>query len=369
MNVSLLSMVSVFVSGWLMPGPYADDDSFVFVSLLEKKTIVSFRRDTDSGRLTRVGETTCPGEPANLAATNDGRTLFVSLRSTGQLAAYRIDMGTGALELLNVVQGGDDPAFLRLDQTETFLITAYYVSNRVSVHRVHADGRLSEEPVCVVATDRNAHGVAIDQTNRFVYVSHTGANRIDQFAFDAQSGELSHLEPPFVVARSGENPRHIVIHPSGRWLFSSNEAGASQLDGASLYRIDSDRKTLSEAEAVSSLTPEQAAALGPAENSTSECLLTPDGRFLYVANRGDNSLAIFAVNEADGRLTRLAVQPVEAVPRSFSISQDGRFLYVAGEASGRVAVFEIPQNGILRPVEVVESGPVSWCVLAVSGRR
>ncbi len=57
-------------------------------------------------------------------------------------------------------------------------MTAYYVSNRVSVHRIHADGSLSEEPVCVVATDRNAHGVAIDQTNRFVYVSHTGANRL-----------------------------------------------------------------------------------------------------------------------------------------------------------------------------------------------
>lgn len=369
MNVSLLSVVFVVVSGWLMSGTCAGDDSYVFVSLLEQKTIVTFRRDAESGRVTRLGETICPGEPANLAATNDGRILFVSLRSTGQLAAYRIHPDDGSLELLNVVQGGDDPAFLRLDQTERFLMTAYYVSNRVSVHRIHADGSLSEEPVCVVATDRNAHGVAIDQTNRFVYVSHTGANRIDQFAFDAGSGQLSHLEPPFVMACSGENPRHIVIHPSGRWLYSSNEAGSSQLDGASLYRIDPDLKTLSEVEAVSSLTPETATALGPAENSTSECLLTPDGRFLYVANRGDNSLAIFAVNEADGRLTRLAVQPVEAVPRSFSISRDGRFLYAAGEASGRIAVFEIPQNGILRPIEVVESGPVSWCVLAVSGRR
>ncbi len=91
----------------------------VFVSLLEQKTIVTFRRDAESGRLTRLGETICPGEPANLAATNDGRILFVSLRSTGQLAAYRIHPDDGSLELLNVVQDGDDPAFLRLDQTET----------------------------------------------------------------------------------------------------------------------------------------------------------------------------------------------------------------------------------------------------------
>ncbi|MFN9721523.1 MAG: lactonase family protein, partial [Planctomycetota bacterium] len=101
------------------------------------------------------------------------------------------------------------------------------------------------------------------------------------------------------------------------------------------------------------------------QNSTAECLLTHDGRFLYVANRGHNSLAGYTVDGESGKLTRISLTPTEAVPRSFAISSDDRFLYSAGEESGNVACFRIESDGRLTRFDTVESGPVSWCIACV----
>ena len=340
-------------------------DSFVFVSLLQERKIVTFQRTVDSGDLLRTQVTECSAEPAYLTASKDGRVLFVSYRSTGQLASFSIDASTGKLNLINVVEGGEDPAFLVPDRTGRFLLTAYYVSNKVTVHRVDAEGRLSEKPVCSLPTAANAHGVAIDSKNQSAYVSHTGANRIDQFGFDQETGILTPLDPPFVTANAIQNPRHIVMHPSDRWAFCSNEAGGSNEDGASLYARDPKTMQLKQEQSVLSL-PE---TFDASQNSTAECLLTPDGKFLYVANRGHNSIAGFSVDQSSGGLKRVSITPTEAVPRSFTISPDGRHLYVAGEVSGRVASYAIQSNGELKPLAVADSGPISWAILAVDFNR
>jgi 6-phosphogluconolactonase len=356
-----LTVPTICVLLFCAGGLTACADSFVFVSLLEQRKIVTFHRNTETGKLERRSAMACPAEPAFLAASEDGRILFVSLRSSGQLAAFRIDSSDGQLNLIHVVEGGEDPAFLVTDRSGKFLLTAYYVSDKVTVHRVAFDGRLSDVPVQSVATADNAHGIAIDSENQSVYVSHTGANRVDQFRFDPSRGRLTPLEPPFVAAKPAQNPRHIVLHPSNRWAYCSNEAGGSAEDGASMYTRDKGGMGLTLQQSDSSL-PENFDAN---RNSTSRCLMTPDGKFLYVANRGHNSIAGFSIHQKSGRLTRICVTPTEAVPRSFTITRDGRHLYAAGEASGRVAAYRIADSGELAPISTIESGPVSWAIVAV----
>ena len=358
-------VLQVFALWSLMNPQAAAGDSFVFVSLLQERKIVTFQRSVDSGDLLRTQVTKCSAEPAYLTASKDGRVLFVSYRSSGQLASFNIDASTGKLNLINVVEGGEDPAFLVPDRTGRFLLTAYYVSNKVTVHRVDADGRLSEQPVCSLPTAANAHGVAIDSKNQSAYVSHTGANRIDQFGFDQETGILMPLDPPFVTANAIQNPRHLVMHPSNRWAYCSNEAGGNKEDGASLYARDATTMQLKHEQSVLSLP----GTFDANQNSTAECLLTPDGKFLYVANRGHNSIAGFSVNQSNGHLTGVSITPTEAVPRSFTISADGRHLYVAGEASGRVASYAIQASGELKPLAVVDSGPISWAIIAVDINR
>ncbi len=330
---------------------------WLFVSLLTEQKIVTFARDPRTGELTKRHTTECPAEPACMNVSPDRRTLFVSFRSTGQLASFRIDPASGRLTPVSVVEGGADPAYLLPDHSGRFLLSAYYQANKVCVHAIGGDGAISEEPLQTVPTAENAHGIALDSQNQMALVSHTGANRIFQFRFDQTTGMLTACDPPFVTAPTGDQPRHIVMHPSDRWAYTSNEAA----DSVGAYVVDRNTATLRHQQTV----PTVPGTFDGSLNSTARCEMTPDGRFVYVANRGHDSIAGFAVEQETGQLTPLGTVPTEQTPRSFTIDPTGRFLYAAGQASGRLAAYEIQDDGRLRRFATYDSGPVSWWVIAV----
>lgn len=338
-------------------GPAAEAASLLFVSLLREKQIVTFQRDVDSGSLVRRLSTFCPAEPACMSVSGDRKTLFVSFRSSGQLASYRIDPNGRRLQMLSVVSGGEDPAYLLPDRTGRFLLSAYYAANKVCVHAISADGKLSQQPLQTVPTAEKAHGIALNSRNQFAFVPHTGANRIFQFRFDPAIGRLSAGDPAFVSTPPADQPRHICLHWSDRWAYVSNEAG----DSLGVYEVDRLRGKLRPLQTVSTLP----AGYDGSRNATARCEITRNGRFVYVANRGHDSIACFAINQQTGLVTSLGQVPTEKTPRSFTIAPDGRFLYAAGQGSGRLATFSIEASGKLKRVGTTQSGPVSWWVLAV----
>jgi 6-phosphogluconolactonase len=100
-------------------------------------------------------------------------------------------------------------------------------------------------------------------------------------------------------------------------------------------------------------------------NTCSQIYLTPSGRFLYVGNRGHNSIAGFAVDAA-GRLTPAGHAPTEAVPTAFGLDSTGMFVFAAGTATGRLASFRVDGGtGALTPLDVYTVGRRPAAVLAV----
>ncbi|HAA52001.1 MAG TPA: hypothetical protein DCE43_19945 [Planctomycetaceae bacterium] len=335
----------------------AESVSWLFASLLREKKILTYMRMPVSGKLVQLDVIKTPAEPAHMNVSPDRRTLFVSYRSTGELASFRINPANGKLTPLSVVAGGEDPAFMQPDSTGRFLISAYYVSDKVTVHAVDGQGRISEKPLQTIPTADKAHGVAIDSKDRFVFVPHTGGNRIHQFSFDREHGRLRALDPPFVARPPGEHPRHLVMHPSDRWAYTSNEAG----DSLGVYAVDGRSGKLKPLQTLSSLPK----GFDGAKNATARCEITPDGKFVYVANRGHQSIACFSINPKTGRATSLGQVPTEKTPRSFTIDPTGRYLYAAGESSGRIASFRILDDGLLERFATDNAGPVAWWVIAV----
>ena len=353
-----LFFILALLAGGLVSDAVAKD--WLFVTLLEKKQIVTFERHPESGMLTRLGTTDCPAEPACMASSPDRRKLFVSFRSTGQLASFRIDQANGALKLLSVASGGDDPAYLLPDRTGQFLLSAYYQSNKVCVHALTPGGEIRPELLQTIPTAEKAHGVVLDSRNQIAFVPHTGANRIYQFRFDVSSGRLAANEPEFVATDAADHPRHIALHPNDRWAYVSNEAG----DSLGVFEV-SKSGTLRRIQTVSSLPD----GLDGARNSTARLEMTPDGRFVYVANRGHDSIAGFAIDQTTGRATSLGQTTTEQTPRSFSIESKGRYLYAAGQGSGRVAAFRIGLDGSLTRFQTVDAGPIAWWALAVDAAK
>lgn len=335
----------------------ADSKGWLYVSLLQEKKIVTFERDTMTGTLTRRHETRCPAEPAFLSVSWDRKTLFASYRSSGQLASFRIEPSTGRLKSISVVEGGADPAYLLADRTNRYLLSAYYQANKVTVHKLGADGSIGNTPLQTIGTAEKAHGLVLDTRNLLVFVPHTGANRVFQFRFNQQNGQLTASKPPFVSTPDEDHPRHIALHPSDRWAYVSNEAG----DSIGVFAVDRNAGTLRRIQTLSTIPKD----FDGSRNATARCEMTYDGRFVYVANRGHDSIAGFAIDQNSGKVKSLGRVPTEKTPRSFTISRDDRFLYAAGQSSGRIAAFRIQKNGTLERFNTYDSGPVSWWALAV----
>jgi 6-phosphogluconolactonase len=251
-----------------------------------------------------------------------------------------------------------DPAHLSLDVSGQFLFAAYYPSGEVSVHKLDRDRRL---PLFGTwhTTAVNAHAIVPHpRTNAFVFVPHTSSERMYQFRFNPMTGVLTPNTPPYFLTPDRTGPRHLVFHPALERCYVSNEQGGS----VTVYQCDVKTGLLNPLSTISTL-PEGFAD----RNATSEIRMRPGGKHLYVANRGHDSIAAFAVDGTTGLLTSIGQFPTEANPRSFDIDPGGKFLYAAGENSGRITAYKIDDaTGALRPFAQYDAGQKPWWVLCVN---
>jgi 6-phosphogluconolactonase len=340
----------------LLAGAVARAETYVYVSVAAEKRIAVYRLDGDTGRLTHRADVKVEGEPGALAVDPQRRFLFAAFRPEGKLAAFRIDPSSGKLTHLNTVPAGPDPAHLSADRAGRYLLAAYYVDAKVTVHAVGEDGTLSEKPVQSLPTADKAHAVAPDPSNRFVFVPHTGPDAIFQFTFDAKTGRLTANDPAKLATPKGTGPRHLVFHPSKAIAYVANEQGGS----VTAYSLDEKAGTLRALETVPALPADFRGA-----NACAEIRLHPSGKFLYVSNRGHDSIAAFAL-DGEGKLSVIGQEPTEATPRSFDLDPSGKYLFAAGESSGKLVAYGVDgKSGRLKKQAVYEVGKTPWWVLAV----
>ena len=261
-------------------------ETVVYVSVADEHRIAAYRMAGD-GKLTHFADTKVPGEPAALTTDPARKFLFASLRAEGKLTSFRIDPKTGRLTAVSAIPAGADPAQITTDRKGKFLFTAYYVSAQVTVHEIGPNGELSEKPVQTVATAEKAHCIVADASNRFVFVPHTGPNAIFQFRFDEKTGRLAPSKIVKIETDKNTGPRHLVFHPTKPIAYVANEQGGS----VTAYALEGG--TLQPTQTVSTLPADFRAT-----NACAEIRIHPTGNFLYVANRGHESIAMFVIDAA-----------------------------------------------------------------------
>ena len=134
---------------------------------------------------------------------------------------------------------------------------------------------------------------------------------------------------------AGSGPRHVAFTADGGRAYVINELALTVTD----FDFDADEGTLIPFQTVSTIPEEITDREG---FSTAELVIHPSGRFLYGSNRGHHSIAMFKVDQDNGQLTLLGVEPIRGkTPRNFNISPDGRWLLAAGQDSDTVTVFAI----------------------------
>jgi 6-phosphogluconolactonase len=322
-----------------------------------------------------AGETT---NPSFLALHPSGRFLYAvgeiesfAGRPTGVVSAFAIDAKTGDLKLLNQQPSeGTAPCHLVVDAAGRNVLVANYGGGTVAVLPIGADGRLA--PASSVKAHEgtgphrerqekpHAHGIYLDAAGRHAVAADLGADRIFVYGFDSAKGQLQPAGA--AVVEPGSGPRHLAFDASGRRLYAINELTST----ITLFSYDPEKAALQPLQSVPTLPEGFAGA-----NTTAEVVLSPDGRFLYGSNRGHDSIAVFVIDKASGKLTPAGhVAAGGAQPRHFAIEPSGRFMLVAHQDSDSIAVFRLdPATG--RPVptgtRLKVSKPV--CLLPVPPAR
>ena len=300
-----------------------------------------------------------------MTVSPDKRFLVAAVRSKPFSAyTYSIDRGTGALTLVGTGPLAESLPYIAHDRSGRYLLGASYGANLVSVNPVDADGRVGD-PIQTIPTARNAHAIRTDNTNRFVFVPHLGTDQIFQFLFDQKSGRLTANTPPVLQLKAGSGPRHLITSPDNRYVYLLNELTAT----VTTLVLDGKTGLLTEIASVSALPPGNkllpGAPRGPGVPQrmrdrdiwASDLHVTPDGRFLYAAERTSSSIGAFSVDGATGRLSYLGSTPTEQQPRGFRIDPTGRIMVVSGEKSDTVSTYAIDAaSGALKPIGKYPTG-------------
>jgi 6-phosphogluconolactonase (cycloisomerase 2 family) len=189
---------------------------------------------------------------------------------------------------------------------------------------------------------------------RFFIVPDKGYDRTYVFRVDGATGKIVPSAQGSVQARPGAAPRHLAFHPAAPYAYQCNEIDST----VTTFGYDAATGQLDELEVQTTLPADFSG-----RNSTAEIMVAPSGRFVYVSNRGHNSIAIFAVDAATGQLTSVGWESTQgAQPRYFGFDPSGRFLYAANQASHTIVTFRVDtKRGTLTPTgQIIDVGsPVS----------
>ncbi len=315
--------------------------------------------DPVTGRITGAGVVGGVGDPSFLAVHPDGRTLYaVNEREDGAVTAVRLSDRT---VLGSSATGGSSPCHLSVHPGGRFLLSADYGSGSVAVHRIETSGALGERTAMVTHSSPapgpgqqgpHAHQFVTAPDGGHVLAVDLGTDTVYTYRLDERAGTLTEVSR--AAARAGAGPRHLTFHPGGRYAYLANEVDDTVAVCA--YEPSSGRLSIGEPQPTGS---------GSGTNYPAQFAVTADGRYAFLANRGHNSVARYAVEEDGARLRLLGTVPVGGdFPRHLALSPDGGLLFTANQKSGDVSVFHVDaDSGELRSAGEPFASPVAVCAL------
>ena len=333
----------------------------VFVGTDTKKGgqgVYRARFDVLTGRLTPLEVAAQTVQPSFLAlGPAEARRVLYAVNeapdATAGVTSYELDGHTGGLrEIGRVATGMPGPCYISVDATGKAVITANYSGGGVTSFRVRKDGSLdgpvdhidfrakeygSNGPQADRQEGPHPHSATISPDDRFVVVNDLGHDTIVTFALDAETARLTTSEPTVFHTEAGAGPRHVAFHPNGRWVYGSNELSSTVVH----YLWSETHGTKPQGLFVRAHPPVKTTAAGFAgQNTAAEVVVAPNGAYLYVSNRGEDSLAVFAINQEDGSLQLLqTVSCGGKTPRQFTLDPTGRWLLCSNQNSSSVTVF------------------------------
>jgi 6-phosphogluconolactonase len=328
---------------------------------------ISFYRVDPDGAWTLLQTLETVPNPQFIAFDRQQRFLYSVHGDGSEVCAYAIEKPSGRMRFLNKQPtAGGNSTHLTPDPSNRYIVIGN--GPGVAVFPINPDGSLSPFTDMVPATGEvgphrnqieagaHPHYVSFDPGGRFLVAPDRGVDRIQIYRLDGSTGKLA--AAGYAPTRPGAGPRHLAFHPAKPWAYVCDELDST----VTAYAWDSEHGALTAFQVISTL-PET--FIG--KNSPAEIQAAPSARFIYVSNRGHDSIVTFGVDPATGRLAPLNWESTRGrTPRFFTLDPTGGLLYAANLQSHNIVAFRIDlATGKPMPTGlVVETGSPSCIIFA-----
>ncbi|MXG28964.1 lactonase family protein [Streptomyces sp. YIM 132580] len=315
--------------------------------------------DTATGAMTPGAVITGVENPSYLALHPSGSTVYaVAEQDAGAVTAVAL-APDGTYDVLGTrPTGGSGPTHLSVHPSGDWLLSANYTSGSVAVHPIAADGSLGERTDLVTHSSPppgpgqsgpHAHQIVTSPDGGHVLAVDLGTDTVYTYRLDTSAGTLTEVSRAALAPGSG--PRHLTFHPGGRSAYL-----ACELDNTTVVcAYDPGNGTL---------TPGPGQSTGSETGYPAQLVVTGDGSYAYLANRGPNSLTRYAVEDGGAALRLLDTVPVGGDwPRQLALSPDSSLLFAANQRSATVTAFRVGDDGSLASAGDALPAPVAVCVL------
>ena len=376
--LSLLTASLISFTFTIEAKPAAAKRYFVYVGTYTTKTaskgIYAFRYDAGSGKLTPIAVAAETQDPSWVAIHPNGKFLYAvnEAGKSSMVSAFSLDAQSGKLTLLNQLPAlGEDPCYLSFDRTGKYVFVANYTSGNVVVFPIEADGKLGASTANIRDEGQlgpnkerqegpHAHWIEASAGNRYAYVSDLGLDKVLIYEFDVATGKLispgSNQQNAFsATLPPGAGPRHVAFSHRGNFMYVLNEVQST----VTLFANDAREKYRS-VQTISALPKDFTG-----RNDAAEIAIHRSGKFLYTSNRGHESIALFHIDSATGKLTAAGDYSIEGKePRHFAIDPSGNYLLAEDQLSDKIVTFRIDQKtGALAPTGDSVEVPSPVCLV------
>jgi 6-phosphogluconolactonase len=320
-----------------------------------------YRIDSRTGIWSHVQLVTDIDNPSFLVLDHTERFLYSVHGDMSYASAFAVDSATGELRSLNRREvGGSNPVHLAVDPSNRFLVVSNYGSGSLAVLPLERDGSLGALRQTVelpgepgpheAQTGSLPHHNPFDPQGRFVVVPDKGLDKVFVFELDARRGMLRPAASPQVALQPGAGPRHVAFHRSLPYAYVNNELDST----VAVFAYDAATGALEQQQLLSTLPGDFEGA-----NTTAEIAVHASGRFVFVSNRGHDSIVRYGVDADVGLLRTLGWTPTRGTrPRYFGIDPTGALLYACNQDTHTIVAFRIDETtGALLPTnQVIETG-------------
>jgi 6-phosphogluconolactonase len=316
--------------------------------------VVSFAIDQQDGSLTRLSSQRSMGAfPAYIAIDRTGSRVVTSNHGSYDTVAQLARTREGVLHLENTY---DDATIAMFSPSSAGLLGD--ACDVAVLERGHAAGWEDESGLdAIFRASPHAHSVNFDPSAQFVLACDKGTDRIYVYRIEAKGCALKQVK--VVATPMGTAPRHSAFHPRLPYVFVINELQPS----LSSFSFDAKTGDLQAIQTIPTVAKD-AINRGGKRSMPADVHVHPNGRFVYGSTRGNDTIAIFRIDEATGRMTALdEVSTRGATPRGFNFDPSGRFVLVGNQDSNTVVTFAVdPESGQMSPTGAMVEVPRPVCI-------